>query len=83
MAHDRKGSAKARPKKVQDGAAYLKQYLTDQDLSYNAFGAKVGCTKAHVCGLVNRKSKPSLDLADRMDSRTGGAIPQASWATRA
>jgi hypothetical protein len=82
MANERTGVTKSRPKKVEDGADHLAKYLHDNDLSYTKFGEKVGCTKAHVCGLVNRKSKPSLELAARMDARTRGKIPQKSWAAR-
>lgn len=83
MANERSGVTKSRPKKVRDGADHLAKYLYENDLSYTKFGEKVGCTKAHVCGLVNRKSRPSLELASRMDDRTSGAIPQASWTVRA
>jgi hypothetical protein len=87
MAQARKRAAKTRSKKKpadnSAGADHLAQYLRDADLSYTEFGDKVGCTKAHVCGLVNRKSKPSLELASRMEAKTAGAIPQASWTTRA
>jgi hypothetical protein len=82
MAQDRNGGAKARPKKVDDGSAHLAKYLDDEDLSYTEFGERVGCTKAHVCGLVNRKSKPSLNLAARMESATKGKVPQESWASQ-
>ena len=83
MANERNGVTKSGPKKVRDGADHLAKYLKDEELSYTAFGEKVGCTKAHVCGLVNRKSRPSLELASRMEDRTGGKIPQASWTARA
>jgi plasmid maintenance system antidote protein VapI len=83
MAQDRTGASKPRSKRADDGAAHLKQYLTNSNLSYTQFGERVGCTKAHVCGLVNRKSKPSLELAARMEKETDGRIPQASWAAQA
>jgi hypothetical protein len=79
MAQSRSAIARRRPKEL-DGAAHLATYLKENDLSYSKFGESVGCTKAHVCGLVSRKSKPSLQLAKRMEQKTEGKIPQGSWA---
>lgn len=71
--------ADGRGRRTGEGPALLAQYLEDAELSYAAFGKKVACTKAHVCGLVTRRSSPSLPLALRIEKETRRKVPSESW----
>jgi hypothetical protein len=64
----------------QDGAALLAKYLKKEQETYEEFGKRVNCTKAHICGIIARKSSPSWALAQRIDVATEHRVPLPSWA---
>lgn len=47
------------------------------DLSPTELHAKLGVSKGYASDLINRKAKPSLELAVRIEREFG--VPAASW----
>ena len=61
------------------GMEQLSRYLKDNCIRQSEFAETVGVTQGVVSRLASGTSKPSLDLAVRIDKATGGAVPVHSW----
>ncbi|MFB2530689.1 hypothetical protein ACEYYA_00810 [Paracoccus sp. p3-h83] len=46
------------------------------------FAAQVGISPSHLSALEACRKVPSLDLAHRIETATGGAVPMRSWVDR-
>ena len=62
------------------GMNTLSTYLSENDLTQEAFAAAISVRQATVSRLVSGKQKPSWSLAQRIEQATGGAVPMLAWA---
>ena len=76
-----------REKKGTPSAVLLGKFLEDHEMSMSEFGEAVGCTKSHVCGMVNGDTTPGLNLALAIEEFTRkhggetGMVPVGRWKT--
>jgi transcriptional regulator with XRE-family HTH domain len=55
------------------------QYLKANSERQSDFAERIGTTQATVSRLAAGTQTPSPELAIKIDSATGGAVPAASW----
>ena len=60
-------------------ANLLDQFLQDNGLRQASFAERVGATQATISKLVRDETRPSLELAVRIERETKGAVPANSW----
>jgi len=72
----------ARPGRLRllsSGAKALQVYLHKHGLSLRAFGEVLGISRGQVGMYTSGRSKPSLDLAVKIEQVTDGDVPCLSW----
>ena len=82
MARKRRTKPKARPSRprhLSRGAKCLAKYLSEHGLSLRAFGEILGISRGQVGMYTSGRSKPSLDLAVKIEQVTKGAVPCDAW----
>ena len=57
----------------------LSAYLKEKGISQNAFARLVGIHPSVVSRYLNDGVKPTFDLAAKIESVTGGAVPLSAW----
>lgn len=57
----------------------LKQYLDWKDITQTEFALAAGITQGAVSKLCSRQRRPGWDVAARIETATGGAVPVAVW----
>lgn len=60
----------------------LARYLRKHKLSAAAFADMVGAHRSQIGRAVRGERAPGLDLAVKIESVTGGAVPVACWTSR-
>ena len=58
----------------------LSQYLAWKKLTQSQFGDLAGLNQGTVSKLCFGRSRPSWDVAAKIEKATGGAVPIAVWA---
>lgn len=62
-----------------NGPALLGAHLKRTGQTPTDFAPKVRADRAQIHRLLSGERRPGLDLALRIDEKTGGAVPAASW----
>ena len=57
----------------------LRSYLTETGQTVSGFAARVGRSHAVISRLIHRRSKPSLDLANKIFAVTEGQVTPQDW----
>jgi transcriptional regulator with XRE-family HTH domain len=58
----------------------LESWLNAADIAKAEMARRVGCDKGNFHRILTGASRPTLDLAARIESETAGAIPISAWA---
>jgi len=67
---------------ISASAKALKRYIASQNMTQEAFAAKLDVSKAYISMLVNGKVTPSLAVAVAIEKIVPGATPQG-WSKTA
>ncbi|QRY69200.1 helix-turn-helix transcriptional regulator [Ensifer sp. PDNC004] len=57
----------------------LETYISDNDLTHEAFGKLVGATQVTINRYVNGKRFPSRDMMRRIHEATEGQVTVSDW----
>lgn len=57
----------------------LKEHITASGLSQSEWAGRLGISRNHLSSILSGVRLPSLTLAVRIERKTEGAIPAASW----
>lgn len=57
----------------------LDHFLRQHRLRQSVFADRVGATQATISKLIRGDTRPSLELAVRIERETKGAVPANSW----
>lgn len=72
----RKSATAGRPRKCDSP---LSRWLDNSGLSRDEAATELEISRPHLDRLCRQERRPSLDLAVRIETLTGGAVTTASW----
>jgi len=58
---------------------HLAVYLDQHGITQSAFAGSLGTTQATISKFCRGVTRPSLDMAVKIERATGGSVPVASW----
>lgn len=57
----------------------LKKWIAGEEISNAEAARRAGYDRSNFHRIIDGSAKPSIELAHRIDTMTGGKVPMASW----
>jgi len=57
----------------------LSKYISDRGMTRGEFAKRVGISAPYLSEILSGPKRPSIDLAFKIESETGGEVPASCW----